>query len=77
MAKQRSGTTEKRASIPAEAARTIAAQESGIQALKREVEATPSHQAETRRHLYLMIAKHYELLAKEYKALAKERGSLA
>ncbi len=71
MAKQRGADN---IGLDSAAARTIAAHESSIKTLKRELETAPNQTPDSRRHLYYMIAKHYELLAKEYRALAKEHG---
>ena len=74
MAKRGGGANPKPDHAQAAAARAIAAHESSLKALKREVEAAGHQPPATRRHLYLMIAKHHEALAKEYRALAREQG---
>ena len=74
MAKRGTENNLKLASEHTVVGRAIAEHESSIKTLKREVETAPNLTVETRRHLYHMIAKHYELIAKEYRALAKEQG---
>ncbi len=74
MAKRGGGANPRLDSAQAAAARAIAAHESSIKALKRELEAAGHQPPATRRHLCLMLAKHHEGLAKEYRALAREQG---
>ncbi len=58
----------------AAAARAIAAHESSIKALKRELEAAGHQPPAARRHLCLLLAKHHEGLAKDYRTLARAQG---
>ena len=74
MAKRGGGANPKLDRAEEAASRVIAAHESSLQALKREVEAAGPQPPATRRHLYLMLAKHHEGLAKAYRALAREHG---
>ncbi len=73
MAKRGSGVQPKLDRAVEAASRVIAARESSLQALKREVEAAGHQPLATRRHLHLMLAKHHEGLAKAYRALAREQ----
>ncbi len=74
MAKRGGGANPTRDSAQEAASRAIAAHESSIKALKREMEAAGHQPPATRRHLCLMLAKHHEGLAKDYRALAREHG---
>ena len=74
MAKRGGGANPTRDSAQEAASRAIAAHESSIKALKRELEAAGHQPPATRRHLCLMLAKHHEGLAKDYRALARGHG---